>query len=337
MTKKEAIVKYISEMNADMLSLILDDNKSYMDVPKETFLVKLDKIFKSLKNQDINEFSKVLKGHCGGDCNNGCGGYTFLTNDNQSLDIIFEEENGEIKDLYTCAIFINEVQIEDKNEIYMSFYDDEKTDYVPTSRQLLLQKQIETAFSEFNIFRNNITDLEVFCDWNSQINNLYENINIYERSKLKFIEPLSDLVMQNTYIQELITSYPVAKKAMNEFNSMDSSNESELIEWVLKYETNDLAYADYEKVNNWEQNNLILHSLDTSIVLDCTKYAASLHFSELHQKYYWELFEKYKITSKQFNEAKVHTADLQYNLMTFLKMHGLYQQINLIKTENKPR
>ena len=322
MTKKDAIIKYISEMNIDLLSLLLDDNRSYMDVPKETFLIKLDEIFQRLKNQDINEFSRVLKGHCGGDCNNGCGGFTFLTSDYQTLDIIFEEENGEIKDIYTCAIFINEMKIEDRNEIYMSFCDDEKSNYIPTNKHFLLQKQIETAFSEFNKFRNNITDLKIFCNWNTQINNLYENINIYERLNLKFIEPLSDLVMQNTYIQELITSYPFAKKAMKEFNIMDSSNESELIEWVLKYEPNDLAYADYEKVNNWEQNNLILHSIDPSIVIDCTKYAASLHFSELHQKYYWELFEKYKITSKQFNEVKVHTADLQYNLMTFLKIHG---------------
>ena len=332
MHKKEAIIKYITEMNTDMLSLILDDNKSYMDVPKETFLVKLEKIFQRLKNQDINEFSGVLKGHCGGDCNNGCGGFTFLTSDNQSLDIIFEEENSEIKDLYTCAIFINDEKIEDKNEIYMSFYDDEKTDYVPTSRQLLLQKQIEIAFSEFNKFRNNITDLEVFCNWNSQINNLYENINIYERLNLKFIEPLSDLVVKNLDIQELITSYPFAKRAMKEFKSLDILNETELIEWVLKYEENDLSFGDYKKVNNWEQNNLILHSLDTSIVLNCTKYAASLHFSELHQKYYWELFEKYKITSKQFNEAKVHTADLQYNLMTFLKIQGKHQQSEILKT-----
>ena len=96
MTKKEAIIKYITEMNADMLDILLDDDKSYMDVPKITFIEKLDKIFDRLKDQGISNFSRVMKGHCGGNCNNGCGGYTFLTEDNQSLDLIIEEENEEV-------------------------------------------------------------------------------------------------------------------------------------------------------------------------------------------------------------------------------------------------
>ncbi len=336
MTKKEAIVKYISEMNTEMLSLLLDDDKSYMDVPKETFIAGLDKVFNRLRNQEINEFSRVLKGHCGGSCNKGCGGYTFLTHDNQSLDLIVVEENSEINDLYTCTIFINDEKIEDKNEIYMSFYDDEKTDFIPSKRHEVLRKNIKNAFSEFNKFKNDVTDIEHFCNWNSHIQKLYKNINLAERFKLKFPKDIMDLVHKNSYIQELITSYPFAKKAMEEFNFLNSSNEKKLIEWVLKYEDNELTYGDYEKVNNWEQNNLILHALDKSIVIDCTKYAASLQFSELHPKHYWELFEKYKITSAQFKKAKALTKGLQYNLRTFLKIRNKYQQLGLFKTENKP-
>ncbi len=336
MTKKEAIVKYITEMNTDMLSLILDDNKSYMDVPKETFIEKLKETFEKLQNQDIKKFSRVLKGHCGGDCNNGCGGYTFLTNDNRSLDLIFEEENDDIKDLYTCTIFNIEEPIENRTEIYMSFYDDEKSNYIPTSKHLVLQKKIETAFSEFHKFRNDITDIETFCNWNIHIVNLYDSISLLERFSLKFTNTILDLVCKNSNIQKLITFYPVAKKAMNEFKRLDISNETELIQWVLKYEDNELFYSGYEKVNNWEQNNLMLHSLDKSIVLDGTKYAESLYFSEIHPKYYWELFEKYKITPEQFNEAKAQTKDLQYNLMTFLKILGKHQQLDIFKTENKP-
>ena len=66
----------------------------YMDVPKDTFIEKLDSKFNILNSQGIHEFSRVLKGYCGGDCNNGCGGYTFVTTDNQVLDLIVEEENG---------------------------------------------------------------------------------------------------------------------------------------------------------------------------------------------------------------------------------------------------
>jgi hypothetical protein len=36
-----SILKYISEMDAEMLSLILDDNKTYQEATKEVFIEKL--------------------------------------------------------------------------------------------------------------------------------------------------------------------------------------------------------------------------------------------------------------------------------------------------------
>ena len=38
-------------------------------------------------------------------------------------------------------------------------------------------------------------------------------------------------------------------------------------------------------------------------MLDCTGYEHSLKFSEIHSKYYWELYEKYQITHEQFEKA----------------------------------
>jgi hypothetical protein len=307
-----------------------------MDVPKETFIAGLEKEFQRLKNQDIHQFSSVHSGHCGGDCNNGCGGYTFLTNNNQALDLLFVEENGEITDLYKCSIFNNDTPIKNKSKIYLSFYDDEKTDYIPSERNKSLQNQIENIFYDLNKFKNNVTDIETFFKWSIQVENFYDSINIYERISLKFVKPISDLFHKNSYIQSLITFYPFANKAMKDFKSLDKLNESELIEWVLKYDDNELSYGDYIKVNNWEQNNLIQHAFDNSIVLDCSKYAQSLQFSEIQPKHYWELFEKYKITSTQFNDAKAHTIDLQYKLNTFLNIEGINQQLDIIKIENKP-
>ncbi len=59
MTKKQALVKYILEMNIDMISLLLDDDKSYMDVSKEVFVKKLIEVFNNLKICGFSKFSKV--------------------------------------------------------------------------------------------------------------------------------------------------------------------------------------------------------------------------------------------------------------------------------------
>ena len=326
MTKKEAIVKYITEMNTEMLSLILDDDKSYMDVPKEIFIERLEKEFDSLRSQGIYKFSKNSKGYCGGgsDCdNNGYGGYSFLTEDNQSLDLIFEEENNEIKDICTCSIFINNKQIENHHKIYFFFKEDEKSNYIPTKRDLSLQIQIETAFSDFNKFKNDVTPIDDFCNWSSNVSKFYDSINLFERLNLKFTDKIFPLIMSNSYVEELINSYSIAKKAMEEYKVLDISNENELIKWVLKYEENELSYGDCKKVNNWEQNNLILHGQDDSVVIDCNKYAESLLFSEVQPKHYWELFEKYKMTHKEFNIEKTKDEKIQFELKTFLKFRQI--------------
>ena len=218
MTKKEAIIKYISEMNIHMLSLLLDDDKSYMDVPKDTFIEKLDSKFNILNSQGIHEFSRVLKGYCGGDCNNGCGGYTFVTTDNQVLDLIVEEEHGEIKDLYTCSKFISEEEIADKSKIYLSFSDDVKSDYTPTLSHQALHQQIEVFFNEFDTFKNDVTDIEGFCNWSRDIDEFYDTIGPLERLRLNFTDGIFKLMMANSYIQDLITLNAFAKKAMQEFD-----------------------------------------------------------------------------------------------------------------------
>lgn len=336
MTKKEAIVKYITEMNSDMLYILLDESKSYMEVPKETFIAKLEEIFQTLKNKNINHFSKVVKGHCGGSCNNGCGGYSFLTIDNQSLDLLFEEENDNIKDIYRCTLFVNEEQIKNKKEIYLSFYDDEKTNYIPSSSDKYLKKQIEIASSEFKEFKNDITDLETFYNWAIRVHDLYDRVDIYDRIHLDFTNQLFDIVNANSSIIKLISLYPRAKKAMKEYINIDLSNESELVDWVLKYEDGDFYYGSYKKANKWEQNNLILHPLDNSVVIDCSKYAASLQFSVIQPKHYWELYEKYLISEKQFNNAKDDEDDFQLNLMSILKIQGVYQDLLVCKTDERP-
>lgn len=120
-----------------------------------------------------------------------------------------------------------------------------------------------------------------------------------------------------------MSSYSITKKAMEEYKALDISNEKELIEWVLKYEDNRLSCVDYEKGKNWEQNNLILHGLDESVLIDCNKNSESLQFSEIQPKHYWELHEKYKMTSEEFKIEQAKDEMTQFNLKNFLKFKGI--------------
>jgi hypothetical protein len=259
-----------------------------------------------------------------------------LTEDNQSLGLLFEEENGEIKDIYKCASFNNDKPIKIKSKIYLSFYDDEKANYIPTSKHLALQKAIENAFYKFNQFKNDVIDIDDFCEWNLNCEKLYDKIDIYERMSFKFIKPFQDLVYENSAIQKLISFHPLAKKAMDDFNKLPPDNEAELIEWSLNYHDTELSYGIPEKIKNEEQYSLILHPSDNSIVIDCTKYAESLHLSEIQSKYYWEFYNKYRINGAQFYKEKANNKDLQFNLETFLNIRGIQQQLSFFKILKKP-
>ena len=96
MNPTSSILKYMSEMDIEMLSLILDENKTYQDATKDVFLNKLKGAFETFKNekdQKLNYYPGVCNSS---ECTNtGCKGYTFVGDTSgASLDLIFDEKNG---------------------------------------------------------------------------------------------------------------------------------------------------------------------------------------------------------------------------------------------------
>ena len=107
MNKKEDVINIISEMNIDLLDVILDNENSYLDVPKDLFIKELSNKFEQLKKQGITKFNRISKGTCQ-KCYKGCSGFTFSTKNNDYLDLIIEEKNNKITDITQCSIFENE-------------------------------------------------------------------------------------------------------------------------------------------------------------------------------------------------------------------------------------
>ncbi|GGG51619.1 hypothetical protein [Bizionia arctica] len=325
MTKKQTLIKAIMEMNIDMISLLLEDNRSYMQVPKEVFVNELSRIFTNLKEvYNQYSFSKVLDAKCLQEQYYGNPGFTFLTDDNHLITLMFFLENNIIMDIQVCLIFENTEFIEDRQKIVLSFYNDEKVSYRPSSKLLTLQSNIEIVLKEFNQFKNNVTSITEFCQWQKEVEKLYDSVETMDRMNYKFLNPLSSLHFNNSYIQDLITLHPYAKQAIKDYNEINIQDEPELIEWLFKYEDNELDYGDYVRVDNWQHNNLILHAQDNSVVIDCTGYSESILFSKIYPDHYSVLFEKYQITDEEFQIAKKELGIESFDLRTFLKVRNLY-------------
>jgi len=321
--KKETIITAIKIMNINLLDVLLDDKKPYMDVSKSLFLEKLNLEFSNLKEKGINKFVKVSKGTCA-DCFNGCGGFTFLTKNNDFLDLLFIEKNNEIQDLFLCSTFNNEEQLEKKNNIYFSFKEDEKVTFNPSPELIIRKQRVERALIELEKHQNTITDLDEFVIWSDRAKELFNSIGLTEIWDYSFFDLFNSIYINVKYINNLKSNHFIAIKALEVFENIEKNNETEIIDWLIKYEENELFYSfGYTKIENWKQNNLIKFDELENIVIDATKYRKSIEFSDVLEKTYNEYCAKYKPTNEIYEEY----GGLEYKLSVYLSVRDLYPNI----------
>ena len=110
----EAVVYFMAHLDIEMVSSFLDDDKTYQDFPKYLFISKLIKALEHFEKTGDKVLS-LHKGGCAG-CNKGLKGFTFLGKQGDYMDILFETEGNEIKDICECTNFINDEEIPNKTE-----------------------------------------------------------------------------------------------------------------------------------------------------------------------------------------------------------------------------
>ena len=108
----EAVIYFMAHLDIEMVSSLLDDNKTYQDFPKYLFISKLIKVFEQFEKAGDRVLS-LHKGGCAG-CSKGCRGFTFLGKQGHYMDILFLMEGNEIKDIYECSKFENDEEVANK-------------------------------------------------------------------------------------------------------------------------------------------------------------------------------------------------------------------------------
>lgn len=127
-SKKQHIIHAITELDISKLEVLLDEDKTYQDTTKEMFISKLSEAFIKFK-ESKDDSLYFREGKCGSKLckNRGCKGYTFIGNNSRlHMDLIFEESNNEIVDIYHCNDFSSsEVRIKSM-QVYINVKEDEK-------------------------------------------------------------------------------------------------------------------------------------------------------------------------------------------------------------------
>ena len=116
-SQADAIIYFFQRLDIDMVSDILEDNRTYKDFEKLLFVHKLGNGFKEFIKAN-ETFLDCRSGFCNENlCNYKCKGYSFIGNHSGNyLDMIIEIKDGIMQDMYECSEFKMQVKGIKKNE-----------------------------------------------------------------------------------------------------------------------------------------------------------------------------------------------------------------------------
>jgi len=327
-SKKELLVESFQKMDCNMLAVLLDESITYQDATKEMFLEKLTEAFSKFK-RNSDTYLLPYKGFCNSEeCfNKGCGGYSFVGNSSKNhIDLIFQESEGDICDIFHCNGFeTNDQSIERMKLIYIDIKNDERADFKPSIDFLIKSQNCKFAYEELLQYQNTIIDKETYTFWLEKHFELFESFDSPPISYADF-DKFHTLCSMFNKLNEFLQVSDLAKEGVEEFQTINKSGELHLLKWLTKYEkTGDcltlflydqIDFENSEKRGYFEFNDFKISTLDF-------KYVAKFKF--IFDEYYWDMLEKYTTFNDDDNIRYINEASDMSSYVSSLTYH-LYKR-----------
>jgi hypothetical protein len=184
------VLDYFSKMDVEGLNLVLRDDLTYYDVPKQVFLKRLKEFFNDFE-EDLfpSNHLKVYPGAC---CNKSCDlhlgrtAFRFVTEMGLFFDLrfILEKDNNGVeyvKDIYTCYDLITNEKVEDLHQpIFFWVYEDDKVSVRRRSdHDLLVSRALNAEASWKSYFESDVVNLQKIHSWQIKYASTYLEIGGY--------------------------------------------------------------------------------------------------------------------------------------------------------------
>lgn len=258
MNKKHLIIKAFEELDAEMLDVLLNDEMSYQDVPKQTFVDALKKYFSEIKKYEDTKIDfKAYKGQCDL-CQKGKTGYSFVNSEGQCyMSLVFEEDENDFKDIYNCSCFVND-NIEIENTwLGITFYEEDTTNFTHTNETFLEEKECILGVKEIEneIINNGILESEFYLVWHKKYSHFDSIKRLFDKKRYKYTLEISRYLSSVNYVVSQYNENTSAKKFFDEFTSFQLINEDIIKDWLIRVDY-ELPYAKYgfEYVCNFLQD-----------------------------------------------------------------------------------
>ena len=247
LSKKQLIVKAFRELDADMLDVLLNEGQSYQDVPKDVFVKALHKHFEEVK-EDLGSVLelKAYPGACNS-CNKGKKGYSFVNSEGQCyMSMVFEEEGDDFKDIYHCGSFCApEVEIEHEWS-GISFYDDEKSDFVFTPEILKDEQECGQAMAELRqeVESQGILEAGFYNDWYSKYRHLDSIPRIFNGRNFSFSKEVGRNLFTVKCVRSDFKLNRKARQRLDDFMKIPVVTKDAVLDWLLRCDE-EFSYARY--------------------------------------------------------------------------------------------
>jgi len=227
-SQKEYFLKYLQEMNLDMLDLVLSDEATYFGAPKSVFMEKLSYI----KNQ--HELSGYKKGFEIRQYKNRKNYYALITPfDTAPNKFFIEEREKKISKIYNNVKVTNKEELETLPHFEFFFGNDEKVDFRPTTDYIMTLHNCTIAYEELMNNKTQIITKEFLTNWIHEHALLYEEV---DKNYLFFkYNNFRNLYSGLKFIYDHLKYSKEANEALKAFPG-SCSQKSKLFEWISKYD-----------------------------------------------------------------------------------------------------
>ncbi len=183
----------------------------------------------------------------------------------------------------------------------------------------LLIKEGKFIVNDLKANENDIIDLDILEEIYEKLKLLYSKIHVYYRVNYsEFFDFFTKINFALDNLFEIKENYEFAKKAMNDFNKINSNDEKNIVEWLFKYE-NELHFFDSSE--NVYSYLFKIKDIKENIIIDCSKYSESYDYINTYWDHYYDIYVKYRPEDEFLDEIENHT------ISYYLGFHNKYLDI----------
>lgn len=155
-------------------------------------------------------------------------------------------------------------------------------------------QKCQLAYEELIQCQNMVIDKRIYCAWLEKHSELKQSLNISLATNNTDIGNFFWLYDGITDLKEFLQSDDFAKQAIQEFQTIEKSNEQQLLKWLVKYEKTgrNLTLFLYEYYEDDFPKDIPYYKI-SNLMIDKSDFKNIAEFKFLFDECYWNTLEKY--------------------------------------------